>query len=172
MFVFAHPTLTTLVVGFLIVLSGESIRLWGVSIIGSETRTTAAAGGTSLITTGPFAYVRNPLYLGNMLVYLGVGVMSNALFPWLVVGGAIFFSLQYFLIVTLEEEYLAKAFGLAFEDYARRVRRFLPRLREYRAANPQHMNGDFLRGLRSEKRTLQALFLIFLALVVLWGARS
>jgi protein-S-isoprenylcysteine O-methyltransferase Ste14 len=172
MLVFAHPTTQTLVVGFLILLSGESIRLWGVSIVGSETRTTAGAGGTNLITTGPFAYVRNPLYLGNILLYLGIGVMSNALFPWLVVGGMIFFSLQYFLIVTLEEEYLGKTFGLAYEDYASRVRRFLPRLRKYRAASVGHINSDFLRGLRSEKRTLQALFLISLGLVVLWQVRS
>jgi protein-S-isoprenylcysteine O-methyltransferase Ste14 len=172
MFIFAHPTLQTLIIGFLIVVSGEGIRFWGVSIVGSETRTTGAAGGTNLITTGPFAHVRNPLYLGNMLLYLGIGVMSNALFPWFVVGVMVLFFFQYYLIVTLEEEYLAKTFGSAFEDYAQRVRRFLPRLREYRTTNVVEIAGVFNRGLRSEKRTLQALLLISLLLVVLWQIRN
>jgi len=172
MFVFAHPTLQSLLIGFLIMLTGESVRLWGVSIVGSETRTTGAAGGTNLITTGPFAYVRNPLYLGNMMLYFGIGVMSNALFPWFVVAGIVLFFIQYYLIVTTEEEYLAKTFGLAFEDYARHVRRFLPGLRKYDTHSNSQTKGNFQRGLRSEKRTLQALFLLSLALIVLWQVRS
>jgi protein-S-isoprenylcysteine O-methyltransferase Ste14 len=172
MLIFAHPTLYTLIVGFVFVLTGESIRLWGVSIVGSETRTTGAVGGTNLVTTGPFAYVRNPLYLGNMFLYFGIGVMSNALFPWLVVAGIILFFIQYYLIVTLEEEYLAKSFSSAFEDYSRRVRRFLPVLRKYNAPDHLRVDSDIQRALHSERRTLQGLFLISLALVVLWKVRS
>lgn len=171
-FIFARPNLQTLIVGFLLVLIGEGIRLWGASIIGSETRTTGQVGGTYLITTGPFAYVRNPLYLGNLFLYLGVGVMSNALFPWFVVVAVALFFIQYYLIVTLEEEYLAKTFGLAFEEYASRVRRFVPHLRSYRASSTAQITGDVNRGLRSEKRTLQAIVLISLGLVVLWQVRS
>ncbi len=172
MFIFAHPTFYTLIVGFLFVLTGECVRLWGVSIVGSETRTTGSVGGTYLITTGPFGYVRNPLYLGNMFLYFGIGVMSNALFPWLVVAAIILFFAQYYLIVTLEEEYLEKTFRSAFEDYSRQVRRFLPVLKKYSAPGNQRVEGDFRRALRSEKRTLQGLFLISLALVVLWKVRS
>jgi protein-S-isoprenylcysteine O-methyltransferase Ste14 len=172
MFIFARPTFQTLIVGLLVVLIGEAVRLWGASIIGSETRTTGQVGGTYLITTGPFAYVRNPLYLANVLLYLGVGIMSNALFPWFVIVAVALFFIQYYLIVTLEEEYLARTFGLAFEEYVGRVRRFVPRLRKYRASSGTHIIGDFQRGLRSEKRTLQALALICLGLVVLWQVRS
>jgi protein-S-isoprenylcysteine O-methyltransferase Ste14 len=172
MFIFARPTLQTLIVGLLIVLIGEGIRLWGASIIGSETRTTGQVGGTYLITTGPFAYVRNPLYLGNLFLYLGIGIMSNALFPWFVIVAVALFFIQYYLIVTLEEEYLAKTFGLAFEEYVGRVRRFVPHLRKYHASSGTRIIGDFERGLRSEKRTLQALVLISLGLVVLWQVRS
>lgn len=172
MLVFAHPTLHTLIAGLFFVLTGECIRLWGVSIVGSETRTTGTVGGTYLITTGPFGYVRNPLYLGNLLLYLGIGVMSNALFPWLVVAATVLFFIQYYLIITLEEEYLEKTFRSAFEDYSRQVRRFLPVLRKYSAPGSQRVDSDFRRALRSEKRTLQGLFLISLALVVLWKVRS
>lgn len=168
MFIFAHPNPQSLAVGFFIVLAGEAIRLWGVSIVGSETRTTGSAGGTNLITTGPFAYVRNPLYVGNILLYVGFGLMSNALFPWLTLAAVAIFFIQYYLIVTLEEEYLAKTFGVLFEDYARWVPRFLPRLRKYRTRGATQIKGDLRRGLSSEIRTLQALFLISAALVVLW----
>jgi protein-S-isoprenylcysteine O-methyltransferase Ste14 len=80
---FAEPTILSMAAGFVLVCCGESLRFWGVSIAGSETRTTGKVGGTYLITNGPFAYVRNPLYVGNMLMYIGIGVMSMALFPWL-----------------------------------------------------------------------------------------
>ena len=168
MFIFAHPNPQSLVVGFLTVLAGEGIRFWGVSIVGSETRTTGSAGGTNLITTGPFAYVRNPLYVGNVLLYVGFGVMSNALFPWLTLAAVVIFFIQYYLIVTLEEEYLAKTFGVLFEDYASRVPRFLPRLRKYQPTGVTQNKGDLPRGLSSETRTLQALFLLSVALLVLW----
>ena len=83
MLVFARPTGSSMIVGFLLALLGESIRFWGVSYAGSETRTTGAVGGTQLVTSGPYSHVRNPLYLGNILLYVGIGIMSNALMPYL-----------------------------------------------------------------------------------------
>ncbi|PKL81401.1 MAG: isoprenylcysteine carboxylmethyltransferase family protein, partial [Ignavibacteriae bacterium HGW-Ignavibacteriae-3] len=80
---FQVATVSSMIIGFLIALIGEFFRLWGVSHAGSETRTTDGVGGTFLVVSGAFAYVRNPLYLGNMLMYLGIGIMSMALFPYL-----------------------------------------------------------------------------------------
>src|SRR5690606_2311107 len=82
MLLFENANIWSLVIGFLIALSGEAFRLWGVSWAGSETRTTGTVGGTFLIISGPFAHVRNPLYVGNILMYTGLGIMSYALFPW------------------------------------------------------------------------------------------
>ncbi len=172
MFVFAQPRLESLILGLLIAIVGEGLRLWGVSIVGSETRTTGEVGGTYLVTTGPFAHVRNPLYLGNLLLYIGIGVMSNALFPWLLLGATVFFFTQYYLIATLEEEYLFKAFGEAFEEYARQVPRFFPRFQKFSGKRDPQLTSDLQRGLRSETRTLQAIFLISVTLVVLWQIRS
>ena len=172
MFIFAHPTVETLLLGFLIAGVGEGLRLWGVSVVGSETRTTGRVGGTYLATGGPFAHVRNPLYVGNLLLYIGFGVMSNALFPWFLLTATVIFLIQYYLIVTLEEEYLAKRFGTAFLDYAREVPRFFPRLRKYRAESSPELTSSLQRSLRSENRTLQAFLLVSLGLVVLWHIRS
>jgi protein-S-isoprenylcysteine O-methyltransferase Ste14 len=169
---FARPTVLSLVVGFAVVFVGELIRFWGVSIVGAETRTTGTVGGTYLITTGPFAYVRNPLYLGNILIYVGVGVMSLALFPWITIAALAWFYLQYYLIVTREEEYLAERFGETYAEYRRRVRRFLPRLMPYESGSPPPKMMDPAEGLASERRTLQAIVLVTVLIVALWALRS
>lgn len=165
MIVFAEPTVTSLLLGFVIVLLGESIRFWGVSIAGAETRTTGSVGGTYLITTGPFGHVRNPLYVGNMLMYAGVGVMSMALFPWLLIIACIWFLVQYSLIISREEEYLRGHFGAAYEEYLKNVPRLLPRLSPYRSAAPPPKHLNFAEGLASERRTLQAMSLVTLIIV-------
>ncbi len=165
MVIFADPTPWSFLIGFILIIAGEAIRLWGVSIVGSETRTTGSVGGTYLITSGPFAYVRNPLYVGNMLLYAGVGVMSMALFPWLLLAAAIWFYLQYFLIVSGEEEYLRERFGTEYREYCDGVRRFLPRLLPFSARSPSAKRFSLKEGMASERRTLQAIGLVTILLV-------
>jgi protein-S-isoprenylcysteine O-methyltransferase Ste14 len=172
MVVFARPTAASMAGGFLFVLLGEAVRFWGVSIAGSETRTTGTVGGTYLITNGPFAYVRNPLYVGNMLIYAGIGLMSLALFPWLFLAACGWFALQYALIVNREEEYLAARFGEEYAAYRNKVPRFLPRLTPYRSANPPAKSATFEEGLASERRTLQAVGLVVLILLVMYLIRG
>lgn len=172
MVIFARPTWVSLVAGGLVVLLGEAIRLWGVSIVGAETRTTGTVGGTYLVTSGPFAHVRNPLYVGNMLMYTGIGIMSLALFPWLPLAALVWFAIQYYLIVTREEEYLAERFGDAYADYRGAVRRFLPRIVPYRSPAPSPKRLNLAEGLVSERRTLQAVALVAAALIVLYFLRA
>jgi protein-S-isoprenylcysteine O-methyltransferase Ste14 len=164
MLIFAKPTLWSLLIGLLIALVGELIRFWGVGYAGGETRTTGPVGGSKLVTNGPYAYVRNPLYLGNMLMYLGFGVMSMALFPYFQIIGLIYFFVQYYLIVTLEEDYLSRAFPDEYALYIKHVPRFIPRLKRYEYAS--NFKFDIKEALRSEKRTLQA-FLLVVALNIL-----
>ena len=63
MLFYNNTNIWSLVVGLIFACTGEFIRLWGVSWAGSETRTTNNVGGTYLIVSGPFAHLRNPLYL-------------------------------------------------------------------------------------------------------------
>ena len=172
MVLFAEPTLSSIAMGVVIVLCGESIRFWGVSIAGSETRTTRAVGGTFLITNGPFAYVRNPLYVGNMLMYVGVGIMSLALFPWLQIVALLWFYFQYSLIVAEEEEYLAERFGSDYTEYRRNVPRFIPRFVKYVSSTPSPKQATFKEGLSSERRTLQAIGVVTLIIVVIFTIRQ
>src|SRR3990167_4300142 len=108
------------------------IRLWGVSWAGSETRTTDKPGGTYLIMSGPFAYLRNPLYLGNILIYFGIGIMFFAIFPYLQIFAMAFFFIQYYFIIKSEEEYLLGEYGDQYRNYSANVRRFITRITPYK----------------------------------------
>ena len=167
---FASPTVMSLAVGFVISLLGEAIRFWGVLYAGSETRTTGKAGGTQLVTSGPYAHVRNPLYIGNILIYLGVGIMSNALVPWLQLIALFYFILQYRAIVSIEEEYLSKTFS-DWKIYCANVRRFVPKLKTFRINDdvvPGRPNPrpNFPRAVRSERSSLIALTSLTILLIV------
>ena len=167
MVIFAKPNLYSIITGFLIALFGEMIRFWGVCYIGSESRTTGKVGGTKLLISGPFAYVRNPLYVGNILIYMGIGVMSNALFPYLIIFGFIFFVFQYYFIIIEEEKYLKDEFKEDYIEYYKNVRRFIPKLRPYKKSNNK-INFEFSRGISSERRTLQGFSISILILIIIW----
>lgn len=85
-----------------------------------------------LVTGGFFSHSRNPLYLGNMLVLLGLFMIHNS--PWLYAIGIPFFLIGYIAIVAAEEAYLREKFGGAYDAYARDVPRWFPRLKGLRAS--------------------------------------
>ncbi|MBI3787289.1 MAG: isoprenylcysteine carboxylmethyltransferase family protein [Ignavibacteriales bacterium] len=168
MILYAHSTLATLLIGFALAVAGEFMRAWGVAYAGSLTRVTGGVGAPELIVAGPFSYVRNPLYVGNMLMYVGIGVMANALTPWLVLVAAVYFFFQYAMIVSLEEEFLEKTFGAAFMEYKQQVPRFVPRMVSYKHLAQSNQLPDWREALRSETRTLQAFVLVIALLLVKW----
>ena len=171
MVVFAKPVQWTMLIGGLLALVGEFLRYWGVAYAGSLTRVTGGVGAPEVIVAGPFAYVRNPLYLGNIVLYVGIGIMSNALFPWLLVVAAIYFSFQYYQIVILEEGFLRQSFGAPYEHFAENVPRFLPRLTPFHDEAQEHQRPDWPGALRSEKRTLQAFCTVLILLFIIWLSR-
>jgi protein-S-isoprenylcysteine O-methyltransferase Ste14 len=171
MVVFAEPESGSMIIGGALAFSGEFLRYWGVAYAGSLTRVTGGVGAPEVIMAGPFAFVRNPLYLGNIVLYVGIGVMSNALYPWLLVVAAVYFVFQYYQIVILEEGFLRVSFGAAYEDYTKNVPRFLPRMAPYHNDSQAHQRPDWIGALRSEKRTLQAFSLVLGLLLVLWLRR-
>ena len=172
MLIFQQSTPLTLIIGFAVALIGELIRFWGVSWAGSETRTTGGVGGTFLIISGPFAYVRNPLYVGNILLYLGLGIMSFALFPYLQIVAIIFFLIQYYFIVREEEKYLREKFKDDYKDYCQNVPAFFPRLSPYKNSSIVQPPRNPKAGFRSERRSLQAFIGISALLIILWLIRS
>lgn len=172
MLVFENATITSLVVGFVIALFGEIIRFWGVSWAGSETRTTGNVGGSFLVVSGPFAHVRNPLYVGNILMYLGLGIMSMALFPSLQIVAIIFFIVQYYFIINEEERYLIKTYDNDYKKYLENVPKFGWRFTAYKDNSIPQPSFIISKGISSETRTLQAFVFTAMLIVVKWYLRS
>jgi protein-S-isoprenylcysteine O-methyltransferase Ste14 len=107
--------------GFLIVLAGLGIRYWAVSYIGTISRTRAERYGP-LMSAGPFALVRNPLYVGNFLIWIGFVVSSGLI--WMLPVAWALFALQYTAIVRFEEAALVRHFGTSYDTYLREVPRW------------------------------------------------
>ena len=171
MIIFAQPDPLTMVCGGLIVMAGELVRLWGVAYAGSLTRVTGNVGAPEVIVSGPYSYVRNPLYIGNLLIYTGIGIMSNALFPWLPLLAVVWFVFQYYQIILLEEEFLEKEFGELYLQFKYDVPRLIPLLSPYVNPIQSIQHPDWEKALRSERRTFQAIGIVILILIVLWCVR-
>jgi len=109
--------------GIAITVAGELLRFWGVHHIGAISRTRSDRLGP-LVDTGPFARLRNPLYVGN--VALWVGFALSARLPWLAPVIVVLLGVEYHLIVKWEERLLAERLGAPYRDYMSRVPRWLP----------------------------------------------
>ena len=112
----AHPTVPTLLGSLLLVLPGVWLRGYAAGYVRKN---------AELTSTGPYAYTRNPLYLGSMLIAFGFGAASGS---WLLVALlAALFAAIYIPTIQGEEQYLRAHFP-GFDAYAARVPRLLPRL--------------------------------------------
>ncbi|WKN42588.1 methyltransferase family protein [Tunicatimonas pelagia] len=121
-----HPWLA-IGLGFMIALSGQTIRITTIGlqyiIRGGKNYKVYAE---ELVTGGLFSHCRNPLYVGNILMILGLGVMANSLIFVTVITPI--FVLFYQAIVMAEEHFLAAKFGQAYQSYQQDVNRWLPAL--------------------------------------------
>ena len=122
-----HYWLWPIIIGLLITVSGQLIRgaTIGLAYIirgGKDGKVYAE----ELVTRGIFNHCRNPLYVGNILMLLGVGVLSNSLIYVLIVMPL--FVLIYHAIVLAEENFLIGKFGEQFKAYCKRVNRWIPTL--------------------------------------------
>lgn len=117
--------------GLIIIFSGQGLRaaVIGYAYItrGGKNRQVYAR---KLVTGGLFNHSRNPLYVGNILVYCGLFVIHNN--PWVYAIGLPFVVFVYACIVATEEVYLRDHFGEEYGDYCRRVNRWFPDFRGVR----------------------------------------
>lgn len=164
----AKPSWVSLVGGFLLVLLGESVRFWGVAYAGPATRTTQKVSCARLVTEGPYAYVRNPLYSGNFFVGMGFFVMAWAWMPWMLFAFFVLFLFQYSAIVHLEEEFLLQKFGKKYRTYQKQVPRWIPRRSSYQGNKQNSMRPDWKMALRSERNTLQTIGIVILCILFRW----
>lgn len=161
--------------GTLLVVAGQAVRLWAVRHIGVISRTRSARLGP-LIRSGPYAWVRNPLYVGNLLLWTGFVLWSRLI--WMLPVAWLLFALQYGAIASFEAGLLRERYGDGYDAYAREVRAWVPVRRTpgtrrtlEGATNPSIDNrGDAARHpwgdvLFSERGTLIAVAVMSLLLI-------
>lgn len=114
---FSEPTMRSLAFGLPVAFAGLALRAWAAGHLAKNER---------LATGGPYAYVRNPLYLGTLVVAAGLTAASRSA----ALGGVFLavFLLVYLPVIQLEEQHLRKLFP-EYGDYARRVPSLLPGFR-------------------------------------------
>ena len=151
----------TWIPGLILLVCGEALRVWGVAVAGKESRTRGGGVGR-LATHGPYAYVRNPLYLGNFLLTLGATFISELL--WLIPVVILLFVVQYVPIVLWEERVLAQRFGPQHAAYCRQVLRWLPR---WRRQTPRGITTPYQwrAAFWSERSTFGTLAVLILVMV-------
>ncbi len=156
-----QPSAALTAVGVGLVALGESVRLWSVRQIGVISRTRSGRVGP-LVVSGPFALVRNPLYLGNIALWIGFALSARLL--WLAPVVALILGLEYHAIVRWEERLLDAQLGDRYRQYFARVPRWIPTLNSptIEAASVVH---SWRETFFSERGTLMA---IAAGYVLLW----
>lgn len=114
---FCRPTMRSIIVGIVIAIVGLLIRAWACGHLRKV---------KEVDTSGPYAFTRNPLYLGSFLITIGFGVASNVW--WLAAIAIIFFLSIYIPVINVETSELESVMGEPYREYARHVPRFMPRL--------------------------------------------
>ena len=157
----AHANGWNWVIGVVPIVIGEWIRLAGVAAAGTVTRR-RSRDVQRLVTYGIFGWVRNPLYVGNFLIWMGFVVISGVL--WFLPIAILLFAVEYSLIVSYEEGVLETTFGQEYLDYKATTPRWIPRPPRQRESGPHVWREAW----RSETST----FLHYAALVVAFGIKQ
>ena len=151
----ARPSLLLMALSLLLVVPGVCLRAYASGYVKKN---------AELTMTGPYAYTRNPLYLGSMLIAFGFALASRSI--WIAIALAVLFAIIYVPVIKGEEAFLRSTFP-EFDAYARRVPRLLPRLG--RAAPQDDAGGGFSAALYKKHREYNALIgaaLIYAALAL------
>ena len=150
----ARPTPVSLAASLLLVIPGQLLRAYASGYVKKN---------AELTVTGPYAYTRNPLYLGSALMAFGFAAASRN--GWIVLLLALLFALIYAPTIYSEEQYLRTTFP-AFAGYAEKVPRLLPRL------TPAGMqgSGSFSGALYRQHREYNSLLGVCALYAVLLGA--
>ncbi len=155
------PATTGLITaGVAFIVAGEGVRLWGVRHIGAISRTRSDRLGP-LVTSGPFGHVRNPLYLGNVALWIGFALCARLV--WLAPVILVLLGFEYHAIVRWEERLLESRRGEEYRAYLAQVPRWIPSPRSVDAGRAA-TGYSWRQTLFSERGTLIAIVLGFLLL--------
>jgi len=155
----SRPTPATVSLGFVLAAAGEAVRMWAAGHLRKT---------VELITSGPYRYTRNPLYLGRLLVFTGIGIM--AWLPWhltwalLAIGWAVFFGYYLRRKERVEPARLLDVHGDAYARYRDAVPALFPRLTPYRGGTDAGWSSE--RMLRNREHWM-AIGVVLVTLLLL-----
>ena len=152
---------TSWTIGAILIAIGELVRIAGVAAAGTVTRR-RSRDVQRLVTYGIFGWVRNPLYVGNFLIWIGFGVGSAVW--WFIPLAIVLFAVEYTLIVRYEEGVLESIFGREYLEYKARTPRWFPRPPAVRESG-QH---DWGEAVWSERST----FLQYIAIAIAFWLKA
>ena len=143
----AHPHVLALA-ALLCVLGGYALRVWASSFIAGTIVWTQDVQLGELTLSGPYRFTRNPLYLGNFVQAIGIGMLG----PWPVFALLTLLMFAYsFVLISVEEPYLSRKNGASYAAYRAKVAQFVPM--PGRVAADGGRPGSLRAGLSSERFT-------------------
>jgi len=112
------------IAGGAIAAASGAIALWARNVMKrAKTTLNPYKVASSIITDGPFAYTRNPMYLALLMLYATLALILDSL--WMPLAGALYFVLMQFGVIPVEEQALRDKFGAEYEEYTKKVRRWV-----------------------------------------------
>jgi protein-S-isoprenylcysteine O-methyltransferase Ste14 len=158
----ACPTPLALVLGFIVGVFGLALRAYAAGYLHKQ---------EILTTTGPYAYTRNPLYLGSSILAAGAAIATRSW--WVAALVLVYFALVYRMVMRREEMELRAKHGAAFDAYAAKVPLFFPRFGS--AGEAVASGSKFSWAQYKKNHEYEAAFGFLLLLVVLgviWRLRA
>lgn len=159
---FARPTPRTILLGAALGLIGLAIRAYAAGYLHKQ---------SILTVTGPYAYTRNPLYLGSSLLASGAAVAMHSWISAVIL--LIYFAVVYAVVMKREEQELRRQHKNAFDEFAESVPLFFPRLTP--AKSLSGMTGSFSWAQYKKNHEYQAMigFLLLLGILLfIWRLRA
>jgi len=152
----ARPTKTSLVIGGLVLIPGLVLRGLASGHVQKDRQ---------LTISGPYAYTRNPLYLGSLVLAAGFALAAQS---WRIVAiMLLMFALIYIPVIAGEERYLRQAFP-EYEDYMRNVPRLFPRFSPYGGAQSAYSSARYWKHREYQASIGCAVVLAILAMKLVW----
>jgi protein-S-isoprenylcysteine O-methyltransferase Ste14 len=161
----AHQTtsLSLFFAGLIIAFVSQGFRMYSASYLWGRQAVTEV-GADFLCTSGPFAYTRNPLYLGNLIIGIGASIAINEWYAYVLF--VLSWVFVYFIVIPYEERFLQQQFGNAYKEYMAHTGRVKPKLRPYKS-NVQ-VTPDYRAGILGEIHAPVVLAILFAVIYVLF----
>jgi protein-S-isoprenylcysteine O-methyltransferase Ste14 len=152
----ARPTTTSLVAGGLVLIPGLVLRGLASGHVQKDRQ---------LTISGPYAYTRNPLYLGSLVLAAGFAIAARSW--WIVAIMLLMFALIYIPVIAGEERYLRQVFP-EYADYARKVPRLWPRFSPYRGMQSAYSSARYWKHREYQASVGCAVVLAILIAKLVW----